>query len=189
MKRILFLTLALITLISGTPIEKDFHVTVEQNGKTIQSKNGELTLERKSFNLIFEFSEPMGLLINGSFENNTYEMAKNGIPKTRLKGFLATGMADELFNPSKEILVSNDAPNYWFYDNERDHRFNKTKAEHGKIICTRTIENIYNVESKTNIKVEKVKKPLYLVFISYKRGTSFTEEIELKREILKINWK
>ena len=81
MKHILFLTSALITLISATPIEKDFHVTVEQNGKTIQSKNGELTLERKSFNLIFEFSEPMGLLVNGSFENNTYEMAKMGSRK------------------------------------------------------------------------------------------------------------
>jgi len=59
-------------------LEKDFHVEVEQNGKLIEVINGEVTLEKEEFNLVFTLPEPMGLLLNSSFNKKTYKLASAG---------------------------------------------------------------------------------------------------------------
>ncbi len=191
MKKIIRLAAILILFIcfiSMNVKEKDFHVRIEQNGKVFESINGLVTLDKKEFNIVFEFSEPMGLLINGSFYEKTYKLASKGIIKSELPGFKNTGMAEGLLNPDKEILISDDSPNYWFYDDNEKNRFNSIEEAGGNILCRRIIQNLYDVETKTTIKVEDVSKPLYLVFISYKRGEKITDEIELKREWIKIIW-
>ena len=48
-------------LLSMNVLEKDFHVRIEQNGELIEPVNGVVTLDKKEFNIMFEFSEPMGL--------------------------------------------------------------------------------------------------------------------------------
>jgi len=58
----------------------------------------------------------------------------------------------------------------------------------GKILCKRVIENFNDLDSKAIIKIGNVEKPLYLVFISYKYGETMSNQIELKREWLQINW-
>lgn len=168
--------------------EKDFHVFIEQNGKLIEPINGVVNLDKSEFNLVFEFNEPMGLLINGSFKKKTYKLATKGKTKSLLPGFQNTGMAEGLLNPDKEIFLSNDSPNYWFYEDSEKNRFNSIEKVDEKLICKRTIKNLYEVDKKTNTEIENVNKPLYLVFISYKLGEKFTDEIELKREWIKIKW-
>ncbi|MBN4052002.1 hypothetical protein JYT53_00715 [Cytophagaceae bacterium AH-315-L13] len=186
--KFLVAVLAILILTSGTSIEKDFHVKIEQDGQIIEPINNKIILKRKEFSIVFEFSEPMGLLINGSFVKKTYKLASKNKPKTRLPGFQNTGMAEGLLNPDKEIFVSNDSPNYWFYDDNEKNRFNEIITIGDKIICKRIIQNLYDIGTKTNIKVEDVDKPLYLVFISYKRGDKVTDQIEIKREFVKIKW-
>ncbi|MCU0428988.1 MAG: hypothetical protein MUF42_03370 [Cytophagaceae bacterium] len=168
--------------------QKDFHVLIEQGGVIITPNNGEINLKKGEFNIVFELSEPMGVLVNGSFQETTYERAVKGKPKSDLPGFENTGMAEGLLNPDKEIFISNDAPNYWFYDDKENNRFNSVEVVNEKLICKRIIQNFYEVETKKNIKVENVSKPLYLVFISYRQGKSIVDEIETKREWVKINW-
>ena len=168
--------------------DRDFHVILEQNGKSIVPVNNVVTLDKSEFSLVFEFDAPMGLLINASFDKTTYQQAKEGKPKSTLQGFENTGMAEGLFNDSEEIFLSDEAPSYWFYEDETAHRFNTIEKKEGKIICKRTINNLYDINAGENIKVEAVGQSLYLVFISYKRGKTITDEIEIKREYIKIEW-
>ena len=184
---ILILAFTSMTVPTGQT-DRDFHVTLEQNGKSIVPVNNVVTLDKSEFSLVFEFNAPMGLLINASFDNTTYQQAMEGKPKSSLLGFENTGMAEGLFNDSEEIFLSDEAPSYWFYEDEETHRFNSTEKKEGKIICKRTINNLYDINVGENIKIEAVTQPLYLVFISYKRGKSITDEIEIKREYIKIEW-
>jgi len=186
--KVLFAVFTCLILISGTSIEQDFHVKIEQDGQIIEPVKNKISLKKKEFSIVFEFSEPMGLLINGSFVKKTYKLASKNKPKTKLPGFQTTGMAEGLLNPDKEIFISNDSPNYWFYDDNEMNRFNEIMVLGDKIICKRIIQNIYDIDTKTSIKVEDVSKPLYLVFISYKRGDKVTDQIEIKREFVKIKW-
>ncbi len=191
MKILFRIVTVLIIIVGFTSMnlkDKDFHVIIEQNGEFIEPNNGVVTLDKSTFNIVFEFNEPMGLLINGSFKKNTYMLATKGKHKSKLPGFHHTGMAEGLLNPDKEIFISNDSPNYWFFDDNEKNRFNYIEKVDGKIICTRVIENFYDVHTKTNIKVENVNEPLYLVFISYMRGENITDVIEIKRECIKIKW-
>ena len=191
MKKIFTITILLMftfSFISMNSKENDFRVYIEQNGKLMEPINGVVTLEKKSFNIVFEFNEPMGLLINGSFKSKTYTLASNGKPMSKLTGFHTTGLAEGLLNPDKEMFVSKESPNYWFYDDTENHRFNSTEKVNGKILCKRVIENFNDFDSKAIIKIGNNDKPLYLVFISYKYGEKISNQIELKRDWLQINW-
>jgi hypothetical protein len=169
--------------------EKDFHVTIEQRGQIIRPINGEVSLDKSEFTIVCEFTQPMGLLINASFNKKTYELANKGKSKSELPGFENTGMAAELLNPNKEICLSEDAPNYWYYENNEENRFDTIDKVQGKIICKRIIQNLHDVENNRNIKVENVTAPLYLVFISKKPGKDVMNDIEIKRESVEIRWR
>jgi len=187
LKSIILIIVVIISLSMHTT-EKDFHVWVEQDGKKINAANNELTIKKKEFTLFFDFSEPMGILINASFNDQTYKSATEGNDIYELQGFKETGMAENLNNPNKEILLAKNAPSYWFYDDMQTHRFDNVEKKNGKYICRRLIKNLYDIDNKKNIKAENVESPLYLVFISYKYEEDSYERIELKREMIKINW-
>ena len=168
--------------------EKTFKVTIEQNGTQQEIKNNSVVLNRRTFDIVIEFSEPMALLVNASFNKKTFNQASKNIHLDKLPGFQETGMAEGYFNTEKQLFLAYKAPNYWYYDSDDDNRFNIVdKTDHG-IICKRTIENLYDIDTKTSIKTKEIDKPLYLVFISYKRGENITDRIEVQRQYFKVKW-
>ena len=183
--KVLIIFISLSILFSMKKVEKDFDVYIEQKGKIIKSENEEVTLKKSAFDIVIEFTEPAGVLINASFNSQSYSFAHKGIPKNEISGFKNTGMAEHLSNPDNEILISFDAPSYWFFENEEKHRFNSVQYKKGKYICKRTIENFYDVDSGKNTIVEEVEDPLYLVFIMSEYNQDFTKENELKRKMIK----
>lgn len=188
LKLLFALTLILIlsSMCSKTP---NFHVRVEQNGKIIKAKNRVITLDKEAFKFVFELSEPMGVLINTSFNETSYQQASKGMEMSELFGFENTGMAEAIFNPDKEILIANDAPSAWFYESEEMHRFDLVEKKKGQFWCTRIIENFFDVDADYTFPVAEIDKALYLVFIAYDQRDGINEEIELKREMVKIVWK
>jgi len=185
-KTITIIFFVLISILSNAQ-NKNFHVKIVQDGKEIKKICGSYRLKKKTFDLVFVFDNPMGLLINASFNKTTYKQAKKGEAKNKLQGFQETGMAEGLQNTEKTVFISESAPNYWFYDNEDKNRFNIIEKKKGKIICTRTIENLWNINKKEQIDLNDNKKKLYFVFISYVYENG--EEREIKRESIKIKWK
>lgn len=185
---VIILLIVCLSLISNDSVEKGFHVLIEQDGKILKIKNGKVKLDKSEFNIVIELHEPMGLLINASFNKKTYKSASKGKPKSELLGFQNTGMAEGILNTNKEIFISNKSPSYWYYSDEKNNRFNSVEVIDGKYKCRRTISNLYNIDDRLNINIKDVEKPLYLVFILYKRGKRITNEIEIKREYIKIKW-
>ena len=197
MTKLHFVTLSLITLIGSSFIspkennqsEKKFHVSISQNGKTISDKNGVVKLKDTTFNIVLNFSEPMGILVNASYDKKTFKSAKKNKPLNELVVFTQTGMAERLSNSEREIFIHDQAPSYWYYESDSESRFNETSLTDQGIQCVRTIDNVYEVPTKSTLKVSEVKKDLYLVFISYKRGDKISERLEVQRQYLKLKWK
>ncbi|MFA9213564.1 MAG: hypothetical protein ACEQSR_06920 [Candidatus Methylacidiphilales bacterium] len=169
--------------------EKVFSFYIEQNSLKQAVNNDGLLLNKGAFDIVVKFSEPMGILVNASFNKKTYTESLKGTHIDKLEGFKNTGIAEGLLNADKEIFVSDKSPNYWYYDSDEDNRFNGIEKTIDGIVCKRSIENLFLLDKKNTIKISKVKKPLYLVLISYKRGENFMDRIEIQRHCLAINWK
>lgn len=166
-------------------VKNNFHVKFVQDNRLIEAVDNNITLKKKEFVIVLIFSEPMGLLINASFNSRTYDLAIKGIQKEELNGFTETGMAEGLFNPEKMIIISNTAPNYWYYNTHELNRFDDFVRDDNQFRCRRIIQN-FHLSRKKNIKVEDINTPVFLVFIS--QAGEYPNKFEVKRECIKINW-
>jgi len=166
-----------------------FKIAIEQEGLTTDSLKSEIQLKKKPFKIIIDMPQPLGLLINASFVSTTWEMAKNGKVLKYMPGFQNTGMADENKNPNKEILISDDSPNYWFFDNKESHRFDEVVQNGNWLMCKREIERLFIVENQSYVNIQDMHQPLYLVFITYDWVNDFQDRLEKQRKWLKIDWK
>lgn len=191
---LLLVYVAIVLGASGFPAkltsdtDKTYTITIEQNSEQKIIINNTVELKPGPFDIVLELSEPMGLIINASFSKKTFKLALKNKHLDKLPGFQETGMSEGFFNEDKEIFISDNAPNYWYYDTENENRFNSFEKVGKSIICKRTIENLYEPRTSTSIKTIDNTKPIYLVFMSYKRGNKVTDRIEVQREYLKIKW-
>ena len=186
-----FVATLLISFVSTPRIDetsdKIFSVHFEQGTKVIEADD-EVTLKKEPFDIVFEFPEPMGVLVHASFNPETYNLALENKPLKKLPGFENTGMAEGLFNTDNEILLNATAPGYWFYDDDEAHRFNEAKEKSGKITCKRHVIHFNEIDSNRVTNVEDVIAPLNLVFISVERGESDKETLEIHRVPVRIEW-
>jgi len=168
-----------------------FKVYIEQDGIRQTITNNEVTLNKKPFNIVFVFAKPNGVLISTSFNKSTYEKALKNEPLSKLPGYEGTGMAEGLLNADKEVIIDDSSPSYWYYDNDKENRFNKISKTRDSLVCTREIKQLYILDEKDNstLPVEKITKPLYFVFVDYVSDPKTYERKEFQREMLKINWK
>ncbi len=198
MKRKPFILFAILSFVILTSFSTEtnlldrisyFDLSIDQKNEAVQVIAGNtIELKRAPFDIKLDFSAEASVLVNASFDSKTYDMALKNAPMKKLPGYAETGMAENLFNVDKEILINKNAPSLWYYDNAEDHRFNVVSKSDYRTQCTRVIENLYDVNESSQIKVSDVKKDLYLVFIAYKMNDEF-EEVELQRKALKITWK
>ena len=132
----------------------------------------------------------MSVLVAAGSAPDRYNLALSGAP---LEDFIkpATGMAEGFFNKDKDIGLSSVGTNYWYYESESDHRFNKVTQVDGKFRCERQIENLFFVEypDKKNVKVKESSiKAIYLVFVSAEYQRETYDYKEFQRENLVIEF-
>lgn len=168
--------------------KKAFNVTIEQNGVQQKIAHNSVSLHPGAFDIVIELPEPMGLLVNASLSKKTYQLASQNAPLDQLPGFKETGMAEGLLNSDRDVAISDEAPNYWFYDTDKENRFNSVTKSGNSLICKRTIENIFEPRTETSTKISDVHKPIYLVFVSYESGEGITDRIEVQRQYIAIKW-
>lgn len=176
----------------STPSEpKSFQIEIYQKGKRVGITNNEVALQKAPFDIVITFIDTAAskdILLNTSINPKTFLDALQNVPMDSLAGFQESGMAEVLFNEDRDVLLYDSAPSFWFYDSDELHRFNLVKKDGKNLICTRTIESLYSVETKESIALNKVSYPIYMVFITYEYNKDFSHRIENQRFMLKINW-
>ncbi|MEZ5007687.1 MAG: hypothetical protein R2753_05985 [Chitinophagales bacterium] len=165
-------------------------VFIEQHGKIIKPSKGRVVLDKTSFNLIFEFPQPMAVVVNTAFDDLLLEQAAEGQFIVEREQFSLENMiAVELFNPDRLIFVSGEASSPMFYEGEEEHNFNKVEIKNGKYRCTRTVETIFDVDAGIRMGIENINTPIYLVFAPTTDGIKMTSNIAIKSNYLTIEWK
>lgn len=164
-----------------------FTVYFEQNGKRIDPAKGAVTLSAAPFDLVIELPEKGGVLVNASLEPFTYKPAHKGKPKEKLLGFVNPVLQEGYLNKGKEILLADDAPAYWFYENDSTHSFNTVVNDNGAFICKRRIEKITFAKTGQKEVIEGNMPSLYLVFMRVQK-TATGKELELRRFTVVVNF-
>jgi len=163
-----------------------FAVALAQHGKLLGADNHRVELSRDPFIVMVLFREPDGVLINVSDKDTAYRAAAAGVDLDRLPGFGETGMAEWLFNKERDILVADDAPSYWYFTSDEDHRFDAPcERDDSVVLCQRTVEKLSYLGG-ASIPVEQAPDRLFLVFAKtrWDRG----QHVEMARDHVALDF-
>jgi len=197
-KRLCFLVLIIVTCYSCSAnknikneILDKIDVSIEQGGNNINIIDDTAEIRRSKFSIKFKFAQPEdSILINASFRNETFNNAKEGLPLDELSGFKNTGIAEELFNKNSVLYLSFDSPNFWYYADDTDHRFNNVLKNESGYVFTRDISGIVDLDGTgEKIDISKVKQnAIFLVIIKIEVNEDYTRMIEKSRKLLKLKF-
>jgi len=175
------------TVIEDTSLN-EINISIMQNNEVIEPENNTYRLRRAPFSILLAFKQPDGLLVHASFNDTTYVKAESASHLNELPGFSNTSIAEELFNMESVIHLSETAPGYWYYTDERDHRFNSVISDNRGYLCIREISNIINADSgKDPVPLSRMNgDTLYIVIMKTDWNQDYTKRIELNRKYFKI---
>lgn len=169
-------------------MKSGFDIEIIQDGEYMDAVDGIVTLQKAPFTMRVKMYGIEGVQLNSSYTSKMFDLGQTGdIPDFR---FIATKtMADEPFNASKELMISEDYYSYLYHDEgSKVHRFDSVQIEAGHVVGYKTIENLNDKDKSKSIKVEKVKNDLYLFFVAttpYEKGV---DPVELMRSRMIIKW-
>lgn len=182
LQRFVFIGLFLVFL-SNYIFAQAEKISFWQGGKEIKSNDkGEIRLKRKPFQIKFIVNTPFGIPLYGSMDKAILEESADHRTIQRFKG-LGSGdaMAEKIQNGDEDLLISENAYSYWYYEAPDNHRFDKKggikKLAGGKIAATRTIKKIFLV-ADTNRDIALTDKNLKVLYLLIE-GTSDLERYSL----------
>jgi len=179
MKQLFILSLCLVGVFFNTQAqERLFSVRFVQDGQQVPlAENNTVNLKKKPFQIQVSHILDEGVLIGATFDQDLYRSAI-GEADLEVPWFGDTGMADDMFNDEKSLMISDEAPSYWFYTSKEEHRFDHDPQEsNGRYLGTRTIANLALLDPYRLVPIQRVKKTLYLVFYESNYVTEADDEI------------
>ncbi len=165
-------------------------ITIEQGANIIGIVDDTAEIRRTAFTIKFRFDQPDNILINASFNAETFNNAREGLPLSDLLGFRKSGIAEELFNKESVIYISSDSPNFWYYADDRDHRFNSVIKNESGYTCVREISGIVDQDGNGDkVDIKQVKQnEIFLVIIKSEWNEDYTRMIEKNRKMIKLKF-
>ncbi|HPS56722.1 MAG TPA: hypothetical protein PK514_01325 [Spirochaetota bacterium] len=197
MKRITIalLTAALVSSCSGSGQKKNrksefIDLFLEQEGRIVNIIDDTAEISRKQFRFVFNFRHPDSVLLNASFNPESFDSARSGTPLVQIPGFINNGIAEELFNAEYFMFISDDSPNYWYYSDDSDSRFDSVTKDENGYTCRRTVSSFIDLDGKAEkLEISKIKQDtIYIVIVMIEWNDDFTKMIERSRRYLKIKF-
>ncbi len=172
-------------------LEKEkLEIAIFQNGREIKINDDTVDIKKNVFAVVIIFNSPDSVLVSASFEPETFNALQYGNPMEKVPGLQNAAIAEELFNKDGVLYVSKTTPGIWYYADDNDHRFNKIDKINSRFYCRRDIKKIIQLDNKnsqTEI-MDITENAIYLSFIRTRWSEDFTQEVEISRRTLKINF-
>ena len=169
---------------------KQIEVSIEQNGKTIKSINGVVTLNKEAFNIVVTFPKPMGILVNTSFESHLYKLASDGKKLIELPEFQKPNIiAVALKNPDELMFMTAGSSSPLFYENDEEHNFNAIEKQNNSIRCIRNVKQFSHEDAPDDIAIQDIHDPIYMVFASTEIAVETPMDVKFMGKHLKIEWR
>lgn len=167
-----------------------FKIEILQDGELVEIIDESVELEKKEFQIRVTLKKQEGVFMNASFQKNYYTLK----PSDPIKDYeyldLKT-MAEVEFNGDQELFIHDEYFNYLFYNRAKDwHRFDKELVFKGKkVIGTKTVQNLWEVNNKETTKLKDVQKDIYLFFVAPNDRSKEKVPKELGRYKIHVKWK
>ena len=172
---------ALIISCGGSGQEKSgtsefIDVYLEQDGRIINIIDDTAEIRKKQFRFVFNFRQPDSVLVNASYNPESFENARGGTELVLIPGFTNTGIAEELFNTEYFMFISDDSPNYWYFSDDSDSRFDSVQKDESGYKCTRTVSSVIDLDGKTEKQdIAKIRHDtIYIVIATIEWNDDFT---------------
>lgn len=190
------ISIAIICVVTALPAaaqKQDVAIRVSQDeSSTLLSEfETDIRLQKKAFKFIVMLENTKGVYVFASIRDSIYRFTETSpirdfvyLPLLELK--------EDEFNQNKELNISEAGWSYWFYDTAVSwHPFYHkiTGLGKGRVACTKTIKQFYDVADRNIIKIREIRQPLYLFFVAvaeYDANGNPTKEL-LRRKV-KIEW-
>ena len=175
MREIIFFV-CLLTVFSASAQSSTNVVRFLQEGKEAELDGDRVLLKRAAFQIEIEGEVGKGVLVGVTFDDAIYYGALGVSDKENVGWYDNTGMAEELFNDSKSVMVSDEAPSYWFFKSGGEHRFDRNpEIREGRYLGVRTINNLIFLNPYEFTSIESVAHDLYIVFYQVDYKEAFQE--------------
>lgn len=150
-----------------------------------------LLLKKKGFKIQVLLENVEGVYVFASIKDSVYRFSEKDtiydfvyLPMLKLK--------EDPFNNEKELNISETGWSYWFYDPKvESHPFSRkiTHLDGDRIVCTKNIKILYNINDMEQVRMDDVKEPLYLFFVAVAEYDDKGKPVkELIRKKVKIEW-
>lgn len=155
------------SLVSIITFAQSLKVVIRQDGKIVERKENIYQLKKAPFQFEFEATNLEGFSLGVTTDGGLYEEAVDFSNK-ELSWFENTGMAEELYNKEKELLVMDHSPSYWYYIDKNDHRFDRDpKGAPNKWIASRTIKQLYDVMAAEAVDFKNIEGNASIFLLMY----------------------
>lgn len=165
-------------------------IYIYQNEELINEERGIYYLKRSEFDLVFNLVNiKNSFLVNFSTDETSYKQALSGANSKDILAYYHTGMAEGLFNEDFRVILRDNASHAFFYDDENNHRFNKVEKNGNIYSLTRTVQKIYDFESKVEKDISLIDFDyLYIVSLEYEFDREKFERVDKDIEVIKIKF-
>ena len=186
MKFTIFCFVALLVTHTITAQTAQVSLKIIQDGKTYLPVKNEIQLKRKPFVIEVTLQNTPGVFVKADFTDSMYRL-KDNEPVPDLNKLFVETMTEENYNKDKEIALSTEGWSNWSYQpKQKWSSFDKEVkiVNDYTVTGSRTVQQFYTDDAQT-IKVEDMKKPLYLFFLT----TTEDLKSEVNRQKIKISWR
>jgi len=179
-----------VLLVCTSFAQQKLTLKIIQNGNAVTPANGELSLKKEPFSIEVTLDDLDGVYVYADFTDAVYKLnEKDRIPDLQEVPYKV--MAEENFNPNKQLVINNDSWCFWNYDKGQNiHRFDreiKVVNDH-TITGTKTITQFFYPATQKTVKITEATQPLYLFFLATNPYQKAATVRELGRQKIKINW-
>lgn len=142
---------------------QSLQVAIKQDGKVIQAVNGIYQLKKAPFAFEITASSIEGFLIGATTDEEVYQSAVAPF-NPEVSWFQNTGLAEDLYNKSKELNLMDLAPSYWYYTDAKDHRFDKNPVgDFDQWTAKRSVKTFFDVMINQAIDIKNFDENVYLL--------------------------
>jgi len=165
-----------------------FRVQFMQDDKVVEVANHTVKLKKDRFSMKISLRSGGNISINASLDTVNYGMAVQGKGLQDFECFLpGTGMAEGLENKENDMSINSSAHNFWFYDNDKKHRFNSIEKNNEWITCERVIKKIWVLDNELSDAYKMTAFPRDTFYMVFMKTTPDTENpTELQRDYLQV---
>ncbi len=165
-----------------------FMAYIVQDGKQIPIENHIAKVKKAPFKVVVDMPDKTGVFVNISNEGGTFHSGLKNVSASKLKGFSKPAIYEYWKNSNKELLISKTKPNFWFIETAAKSRFSSYEKVNGRYICSREVEQLYDVDLHKKVPLGEVKGDVYFTFIKFEANGENIRNRELMRHNFKIKW-